>query len=57
VGPRAGLDFVEKKKFLTLPGLELVQPIASHYTFWAIPALTLINNVISKNTSSLFEDV
>jgi hypothetical protein len=23
VGPRAGLDDVEKKKFLTLPGLEL----------------------------------
>jgi hypothetical protein len=23
VGPRAGLDYVEKKKLLTLPGLEL----------------------------------
>jgi hypothetical protein len=23
VGPRAGLDAVEKRKFLTLPGLEL----------------------------------
>jgi hypothetical protein len=29
VGPRAGLDDVEKRKFLTLPGLELrLQPPA-----------------------------
>jgi hypothetical protein len=27
VGPRAGLDYVEKRKFLTAPGLEL-QPLA-----------------------------
>jgi hypothetical protein len=26
VGPRAGLDDVEKRKFLTLPGLELGGP-------------------------------
>jgi hypothetical protein len=36
VGPRAGLDDMEKWKFLTLPGLELnpsvIQPIASFYT-------------------------
>jgi hypothetical protein len=37
VDPRAGLDDVEKRKFLTLTGLELqtpsvVQPVASHYT-------------------------
>jgi hypothetical protein len=42
VGPRASLD-VEKRKFLTLPGLELdpsvVQPVASRYTDYAIPAL------------------
>jgi hypothetical protein len=25
VGPRAGLDDAEKRKFLTLPGLELIQ--------------------------------
>jgi hypothetical protein len=41
VGPRAGLDYVEKRKFLTLLGLELrpsvVQPVASRYTDWAIP--------------------
>jgi hypothetical protein len=35
--PRAGLDDVEKRKFLTLPGLEL-RPVASHYTYCAIPA-------------------
>jgi hypothetical protein len=38
VGPRAGLDDVEKRKFLYLPGLEL-QPVASRYTDCAIPAL------------------
>jgi hypothetical protein len=40
VGP--GLDKVEKRKFLTLPGLELrpsvVQPVVSCYTDCAIPA-------------------
>jgi hypothetical protein len=38
---RAGLDNMEKRKFLTLPGLELdpsdVQPVASHYTDYTIP--------------------
>jgi hypothetical protein len=43
VDPRAGLDDVEKWKFFTLSGLELplplvVQPVASRYTDWAIPA-------------------
>jgi hypothetical protein len=42
VGPRAGLDDVEKRRFLSLPGLELrpsvVQPVASRYTDYAIPA-------------------
>jgi hypothetical protein len=33
---RAGLDDVEKRKFLTLP--ELVQPAASRYTDCAIVA-------------------
>jgi hypothetical protein len=41
VGPRAGLEDVEKTKFLILPGLELrssvVQPVASCYTDYAIP--------------------
>jgi hypothetical protein len=35
-GSRAGLDDVEKRKFFTLPGLELdpsaVQPVVSSYT-------------------------
>jgi hypothetical protein len=42
VGPSAGLDVVEKREFLTLPGLELrpsvFQPVASRYTDYAIPA-------------------
>jgi hypothetical protein len=43
VDPRAGLDDMEKWKFLSLPGLELtpppvVQPGARRYTDWAIPA-------------------
>jgi hypothetical protein len=40
VNPRAGLDYVENRKFLTLPGLELhlsvVQPVTSRYTNCAI---------------------
>jgi hypothetical protein len=42
VGPRTSLINMEKRKFLTLPGLELrplrCQPIASRYTDWTIPA-------------------
>jgi hypothetical protein len=43
VDPRAGLDGVEKRKFLTLLVLELrplsrpAQPVASRYTDYAIP--------------------
>jgi hypothetical protein len=40
---RAGLDDLEKRKFFTLPGLELRplvdQPVASRYTDYAIPAV------------------
>jgi hypothetical protein len=40
----AGLDDVEKKKFLTTPGLEpdpsVVQPVGSRYTDCVIPALS-----------------
>jgi hypothetical protein len=43
VNPRAGLDDMEKSKFLTLSGLELdlsiVQPVASRYTNYTIEAL------------------
>jgi hypothetical protein len=37
VDPRAGLDDMEKRK-LELPPLLVVQPVASRYTDWAIPA-------------------
>jgi hypothetical protein len=44
VDPRASVDDMEKWTFFTLPGLELppplvVQPVASRYTDWAIPAM------------------
>jgi hypothetical protein len=38
VGPGAGLDDVENRKFFTLPGLEL-RPVASRHTYYAGPAL------------------
>jgi hypothetical protein len=47
VGPRVGLDNVEKRKFLTLPGLEL-QPVASRYTDCATPAPTLYIMALPK---------
>jgi hypothetical protein len=37
VDPRDGLDNVERRKFLTLPGLSAVQPVASRYIDCAIP--------------------
>jgi hypothetical protein len=57
VGPRVGMDDVEKGKFLTLRGLELcpsvVQPVAISYTDWAIPDPTLstiyVKYLISPN--------
>jgi hypothetical protein len=43
VNPRTGVDDVETRQFLTLPGLELRtlgrQPVASRYTEYAIPAI------------------
>jgi hypothetical protein len=42
VDPRAGLHDVKKRKLLTLPGSNsdhsVVQPVASRYTDYAIPA-------------------
>jgi hypothetical protein len=50
VGPRSGLDDVEKRKFLTLPGLNsdplVVQPVASRYTDCAILAVKYTNERI-----------
>jgi hypothetical protein len=46
VGPRAGLDDAEKRKFLTLPGLEF-QLVASYYTDYAIPA-PLFSDIVSN---------
>jgi hypothetical protein len=41
MGPRAGLDDVEKRKFLTLPGLDpsVIQSAASRYTDYTILAV------------------
>jgi hypothetical protein len=44
VDPKAGLDDLEKRKFLTLPSV--VQPVASRYTDYAIPALLIIIIII-----------
>jgi hypothetical protein len=55
VGPRAGLDDVEKRKFLTLPGLELrllvFQPVVSRYADCAIPAPLYNNKILLKHIS------
>jgi hypothetical protein len=52
VGPRARLDDVEKRKFLTLPGLEVdpsvVQPVDSRYTNYAIPAPVFSSRLYKK---------
>jgi hypothetical protein len=42
MGPRTGLEDVERRKILLLPGLELdhsaIQPVASRYIDCAVPA-------------------
>jgi hypothetical protein len=53
VGPRAVLDAVVKRKIPSPhresnPDLPIVQPIASRYTDWAIPAHKIISDIISK---------
>jgi hypothetical protein len=62
VDPRAGLDDMQKWQFFTLPGLELppflvVQPVASRYTDWAIPAPHCNNSVIYKLSSQVLFSV
>jgi hypothetical protein len=60
VDPRAGLDDMEKWTFLTLLGFKLppplvVQPVASRYTDWAIPAPeNLLVQQINKSTLNKF---
>jgi hypothetical protein len=59
VGPKTGLDDVGKRKFLTLPGLELrslvVQPVANRYTDCAIPVPLLKCIYIYTHTHTKFE--
>jgi hypothetical protein len=56
---RAGLDDVEKRKFLTLPGLErdhsVAQPVASSYTGYAVPAPFLYRYLHNLNFYQLRE--
>jgi hypothetical protein len=51
VDPRAGLDNVEKRKFLTLPisDLLVVQAVASHYTDYGIKNSTIHKKVINAS--------
>jgi hypothetical protein len=57
VGPRAGLDNVEERKFLTLTGLKLqpvgCQPTASRYTDCAIPAPLILQHIWMKTCNAL----
>jgi hypothetical protein len=60
VGPRTGLDAVEKSKYLSLPGLDsvpsVIQPVASRYTNRAIIAhRTKINCVLRYTIHDFFQ--
>jgi hypothetical protein len=46
VGPRASLDDMEKRKFLTFPGTRTPTPRSSRYTDCAIPAPVRTHNKI-----------
>jgi hypothetical protein len=54
VGPRAGLDDVERRKILLLSGVELdtsaVQPVASRYTYCDLPAHCVPHNGVIFGT-------
>jgi hypothetical protein len=54
VDPRTGLDDMQKRKFLTLPGIKLlhlvVQPVARRYTYYAIPAYVHFKMAIRDNS-------
>jgi hypothetical protein len=49
---RAGLDDVEKRKFLTLPGLEL-QHVASRYTDYAILVVMQLQDLLKESEENL----
>jgi hypothetical protein len=65
VGPRTDLDYVEKRKFLTLPGLEirpLCRPARSQSAYrYAIPAPRLrpkaIKLIVSQGCVSLVRKI
>jgi hypothetical protein len=50
--PRSGLDDMEERKFLTIPGPELRplghQPVASRYTEYVIPAPDNYTTAVAK---------
>jgi hypothetical protein len=58
VDPRPGLDDVEKRKFLTLPGLELdssvVQPVVSRYIDYSVPAPIITIIILIAAACGLF---
>jgi hypothetical protein len=52
VDPRASLDDVEKRKFLIMLRLELVQPVASCYTDCAIGVVVPIIKIMRRKRVS-----
>jgi hypothetical protein len=61
VGPETGQDDVEKRKILTLLGLvnpdpSVIQPVASRYTNYAIPAPRLLYRGVKFDLFMLREE-
>jgi hypothetical protein len=59
VGPRASLDDVEKRKFLTLPGLELQplgQPAYSH-SLYLLHYLGSVNKSVVESKNILYQRI
>jgi hypothetical protein len=61
IGVWVALDYVERRKIVPLPGLKnsdlsVVQPIASPYTYCAIPALVIWNNKVNTVTGNGLEN-